>query len=821
MFTKSLRLPLKLALLILPPVMIPIISIGWFANKELRDDTYRTALDQMQDGLLLVTHEVDKLITTATAKAELFARSEQLNQSVRTLDQKQRHASLQPALLQLLHDYQHAYPEVYEIRLMRPDGVEATRATLSGEGDKPTQDESTQAYFQQLFQSGEDLITEFRRDPDNGDSALYVFRRLLETSTDGQAITYGYLGLAVSLEKFYRNLGKHKIGQQGRILLIENNGEVILDTRQQSTNSPLPKVVWKLVQAGVYFSSPRKYYLFNQTFLIQARAFNSQLYALVAFPSDELEDPIAGPRIAVILATLSVLILYANLVYGGLHRLIVRPLRALHHATSEIVNGNFYPPIKVTSHDELGDIAQALQQLSQKLANGPEKVDLEALNDPLTGLPNHHVMRMRLEEAIHTAAKKQGIVMLLFLEIDNLKQINDTQENQVVDQLLIQVAERVTRRLENEDFLIPPMVSRIGNHQFLILHADIKTPPAGGTVVRRILHEIQQPFEWNKTEYLITATIGISIYPEDGADVDTLIGNAENAMRCARAKGRHSFQYYSANIDAEVHQRIALETLCCEAVRQRDFSLVYQPQVDLATGHIMALAASLRWKNSELNHLSWSSFVSIAEAAGLVCDVAAQLVSAACREAKLWQDTTARSPTVTVNLSFMQLQTIDTVAIILNALKAAGLEPRRLCIELAENVLQDASVAMQSVLSDITALGVKISLNDFGSGCFSPSRLSHFPISSIKIDRSFISELPDNPDTLRMTKSLIAMGEQLGFTVIAAGVESKAQLAVLGEIGCTGAQGFLFGDPLLPEAVPQFLKAFHATQSGNYYCMKS
>ncbi len=352
--------------------MIPLISIGWIANKEQRDDLYQPALNQMQSSLQLVTYKVDGLMTTAITNMELFANSSPLKQYVRSRDEKKHLELRQSTLLEQFHSYQQAYPEYYEIRLLRPDGFEDIRA-MSSEGDSHTEDKNKKHYFQRIVESEADLSTEIRRATEDGKHAFFVFQRLQDLTTEGQVITSGYLGLTVSLQKLFRELGTHEIDHQGKILLVDRNGEILFDTHNQATNTRLPVVLWRAVQSGACFLHPRRYYFLGQQFLIQAKALNSHLYALVAIPHDELEDPLIRPRIAVILATLSVLILYTMLVYDVLQRLVLRPLKQLNHAVNEIANGNFHPTINIRSRDELGAMAEAIHKMGQQLERSAKK----------------------------------------------------------------------------------------------------------------------------------------------------------------------------------------------------------------------------------------------------------------------------------------------------------------------------------------------------------------------------------------------------------------------------------------------------------------
>jgi HAMP domain-containing protein len=368
-----LRLPTKLALVVLPPVMIPLISIGWLANKEVRDEVNRTSLNQMNVGLQFVIHQVNTLLKTAKTNAELFATSPLLKRYVQNQDDTQQRALLQSSLMQQFRNYQNAYPEYRQICLQRPDGSEDLCAT-SVQGTSSTENHAILPNLSTLIESKLDLITEVRRNANNGENALYLFRRLIETATDKPTITYGFLVLTVSLEKLYRDLEQHKIGHKGRILLVDKSGAIIFDNLHQATNTRLPVVVWNVLKSGANLSRPHKYYFLDQTFLIQAKAFDSQLYTLVALPTDELEKPVIRPTIAALLATLSALILYTSLVWTGMHHVILRPVKALHRAISEIDNGNLHPTLNITSRDELGDMAKSIQRMSQKLAEHSQEI---------------------------------------------------------------------------------------------------------------------------------------------------------------------------------------------------------------------------------------------------------------------------------------------------------------------------------------------------------------------------------------------------------------------------------------------------------------
>ncbi len=361
--------------------MIPLMSIGWLALKELRDDAYRTAVNQIQDNLQLVTHAFQNLTATAEANAELLANLTLSQGYAQIPDETQSRESLQSYLLQLFNHYRYAFPELEEISLMFPDGFEAIRMVIAN-GDHVVKKEQTASLFERLSQTEADVITEIRRHPDTGKVGLYAFRRLFDPTQSGthqnRPTNAAYLGLRLSLQRLYNDLEKYTIGQNLRILLINKNGEILHDTFGQATHKRLPVVFWKTVRSGTFLKRPRRYHLIDQTFLLQTKVVSSQLHALVAYPVSELEKPLKRPRIAVILATLSALILYTTLVYGGLQRIVLQPLKELNRATKEIAQGNEMTTVNISSHDELADLSSSIHQISEKLASHTDAADKPA-----------------------------------------------------------------------------------------------------------------------------------------------------------------------------------------------------------------------------------------------------------------------------------------------------------------------------------------------------------------------------------------------------------------------------------------------------------
>lgn len=441
-----------------------------------------------------------------------------------------------------------------------------------------------------------------------------------------------------------------------------------------------------------------------------------------------------------------------------------------------------------------------------------EQVHTLAYYDHVTGLPNHRLMRDRLDRALRISKQHRRHVAVLFLDLDHFKRINDTFGHQTGDRLLQAVAERLTQtvrqsdnvgRLETES--PGATISRLGGDEFTVVLTEVAHPEDPAVVARRILQTLARPFALETQTVLITGSIGISVFPNDGEDADTLVKNADTAMYDVKDQGRNDYRFYNSSMNAAVLERLTIEYRLRKALEDGALSLYFQPRFGTVSGTVVAFEALARWRDPELGTVPPGRFIPVAEEAGLISALGLWVLRSACAQIQAWGAAGYRTVPVAVNVSGRQFRTADFAANVRSVLDETGLAPSLLELELTESVLMDNADASADELRRLKALGIAISIDDFGTGYSSLSYLRRFPIDSIKIDRSFISGLPTNADDAAIAGAIVALGHRLKLRVVAEGVETEAQRTWLVQQGCDEIQGFLVGAPAPPEDVVGYL----------------
>jgi diguanylate cyclase (GGDEF)-like protein/PAS domain S-box-containing protein len=419
-----------------------------------------------------------------------------------------------------------------------------------------------------------------------------------------------------------------------------------------------------------------------------------------------------------------------------------------------------------------------------------ERINQLAHFDPLTGLPNRNLLADRIAQAIAHAHRNQDEIALMFLDLDHFKNVNDSLGHDPGDRLLKEVGVRLAGCLREGD-----TVGRYGGDEFVIVLPDIKEGQDADRVARKIMQQLAVPFVIDGHELHVGASIGISVYPRDGADAKTLMKSADTAMYHAKVAGRMHFRFFTPEMNVVVQERRALETSLRRALNEKQLVLHYQPQIDLASERIVSLEALVHWQHPELGLIEPSQFIAIAEETGLIGPIGEWGLKEACRQNKAWQDTGLARLPVAVNLSARQFPCHDLVATVQNALAETQLEPQCLELELTEPALMHQAEETVATLNTLSAMGVQLAIDDFGMGYSSLSYLKRFAIDRLKIDRSFVRDIPNDPDAVAIARAIIAMAHGLGLKVTAQGVETRDQVAFLRAHGCDGAQGYYFGEP--------------------------
>ena len=430
------------------------------------------------------------------------------------------------------------------------------------------------------------------------------------------------------------------------------------------------------------------------------------------------------------------------------------------------------------------------------------RIEYLASHDSLTGLPNRETFNGLLHYAIEAARRHQRRFAVLFIDLDRFKVINDSLGHEAGDMLLVEIAGRLRETLRSSD-----VVARLGGDEFVVILEEAAESHDVERIARNLLSVLSEPLQLSGHECHTTASIGIAMYPSDGADVQTLTKNADMAMYLAKEDGKNGFRFFTKEIKTQSIERLTLESALRRALDRDQFALHYQPKVDMATGQITGVEALLRWTHPELGVLPPAQFIPLAEETGLIVPIGRWVLKEACAQNMAWQHGGLRPVSMAVNLSPRQFLDEDLLLDIDEALAASGMSPVLLQLEVTESmVMRNVSRAVK-VLDAIQTRGIRLAIDDFGTGYSSMSLMKQFPIDTIKIDRSFVRDLPDDSEDKAIAQAIISMGKALGMTVVAEGVETAEQETFLRDHACDEMQGFLFSRPVPPQQLAELLRS--------------
>ncbi len=424
-----------------------------------------------------------------------------------------------------------------------------------------------------------------------------------------------------------------------------------------------------------------------------------------------------------------------------------------------------------------------------------------AYYDNLTGLPNRRLLIDRLNQVMVRMQREKQLAVILFIDLDRFKFINDTLGHNTGDEVLRIIGGKLNNLCRKSD-----SVARLGGDEFIILLPEIARIEEVVQIVKRFLITLSEPLNVAGCKFSLSASIGISIYPNDGVDSETLIKNADAAMYKAKSEGRNNWQFYSSSMNESSFEWITMENKLRKAVEDGDFILHYQPQVDVHTKKVTGMEALIRWQDPDKGIIPPNVFIPVAEDTGLIIPIGEWVLRTACAQNKKWQDDGFRHFPVAVNISMRQFKQKDFVEIITGILNETGLDPGYLELELTESIIMSDAKATIKILHDLKELGLRLSIDDFGTGYSSLSYLKHMPIDTLKIDRSFVSDITLDENDFAICTAIIRMAKSLKIEVIAEGVETMEQFTLLSNLGCDKIQGYLISKPLLPEKINELLE---------------
>ena len=433
-----------------------------------------------------------------------------------------------------------------------------------------------------------------------------------------------------------------------------------------------------------------------------------------------------------------------------------------------------------------------------------EKIHQLAYYDTLTGLPNRRMFLERLHHTLAQAQRERDKVNLSFLDLDNFKDVTDTQGHDVGDRLLRLVAGRLSACMRDSDVL-----ARLGGDEFVVVCPAVKSQESVAALVQRIQSIFTEPFEIEGRQIYSSASIGIAVYPDDSLDASSLFRCADTAMYQAKNEGRAQFRFFSAELNQKVMQRVALESSLRNGLEKQEFFLHYQPLWDLKTAKMAGVEVLLRWQSSDYGLMQPSTFISLLEDSGLINSVGEWVLRSACIQVREWTRTEHRELKMAVNISGKQLKHPGFLEMITEIIRETGVDPRNLELEFTESVIMDNVENTIEIFRSLKAMGIQLSIDDFGTGYSSLNYLKHFPVDRIKIDKSFVADVNRNQSDAAIIEAIVSMAQSLGLQVVAEGVENSDQLHSITMLGCDEVQGFYLAMPMHAKALAENLGKQH------------
>lgn len=799
----------------IPTGILPLLLVATFSYIYIKSHSLRILTNQLESSISQISTNLAHHIDTVDANLELFSDSDLLKKYM-TADEISRLSLMQTPLIEQIRNYQNAYPNYSEVRIYLPDGEEDTRVLAPA-----TKSVDRREHVEFMIKNKLDKYSRLLSNPDGSLSYLTIKAlKLRSPETDAlttKPILRGYFLIVTQVDSIAGLLISVHESTKGYYFLTSHRGDEIYRPDEMALANEsfyISEILGKRV------STVLKHQIGGKVVYGGYSRVNESLITLGLITEEDFESAATVLGNYFLWIVLVVLILSVFLIYSQVETLLINPINHLRKLVLRLKEGNLEQDISVIGNDELSELAEDFQSMSDSLAKSREKVNNLAYYDSLTGLPNRETFTINLKKSIAQCKRTDTALALLFIDLDNFKYINDAYGHAVGDQLLIETASRLDTCLRNADHISRQnladddvgvdMVVRLGGDEFTVVLADIQQAHQASVVAQRVINAVSQPYLIQGKEIVIGASIGIAMYPVDGGNAETIVKNADLAMYEAKQKGKNNFQFFTKALNSSVAHRMELESELRDALKQQQLFLQYQPKINLSNGVVEGVEALVRWLHPEKGMIPPNQFIPVAEDSGLILDVGRYTLKQACKQLKNWSEGGYSRLTIAVNISAAHLSFGDLVSDVRHAIEQYSVLPGNLEIEITESLLMRDERRGVETLRQLRELGVKLSLDDFGTGFSSLAYLRKIPLDSLKIDREFIQEMESNEDSAAIVKIIMDLAMVLNLEVVIEGVESVGQLEIIRRMGLPLIQGYYFCKPVGPEDIR--LNYYHLIQ---------
>ena len=835
-----MKLQARLLLGIGPAVAAGILSVGWLFYAELQSNSEKELTRQMSLVVAQAQRQTDSLLKTARANAQLFAASSIVEHYIRVENEEERYELMQPYILDLFATYQAAYPDYIEIQLLLTDGYEDTRLASY---DRPnlTDEEAKSKFFREMSATPKSNYSGFFSALDDGQPAFKIgqpiwLKEAKEDPTLVKPDLFGYLVVTVSIDLLEKEVVSQRIGQSGYFYFMDASGEIIahpdssligtdhyhlLNSAEGGSESD--------ARAIPSFLDENPVILQRRPRIVMMTELHENLILVSVLPEKELKAVGRNIALNIAVGTIGLLCLALAFFWLLLRREVLLPVATLQRMAIAIgdkklpVNSHYVSKRK----DEIGSLETAFHEMNSKLSNGIDELQNSytriqelAYKDSLTGLANRRQFLKTLEIAIRKARADNELLAILFLDLDDFKKVNDLLGHGAGDQLLLIISQRLSTCLSTvaratdshesrcsnrSDDTLNYSLARLGGDEFIVMLTGIQGPDQPLKMSKQILESLAKPIELHKQQFSVGSSIGIALFPHHAIDAEGLVKCADLAMYAVKHDTKQHTRLYDQSMQQEVADRVRLESQLRVALERNELHLVYQPQVSVNNNRTIGFEALLRWRHPEKGSIPPAQFIPIAEQTGLIKPIGAWVIDQACHQWRQWQDQGVEPGKIAVNVSPKQFSLQAVADTVIASLERYQVPARALEIEITESCMMEAPENVVALLENLRKHGVRIAMDDFGTGHSSLATLATLPIDTLKIDRNFVTGVHTDFAKSQIMKAVLLLARDLGLETLAEGVETNEELRFLKTSGCDVVQGYFLSQPLYADDATQWL----------------